>query len=70
MSVVELRPGAMLTAQCERDDATKNNLDKIVIVGITKEGNNYFQSSANTTLGELAWMHFSFGDSLRRMIRS
>lgn len=58
------------TPQQVLDDAQAADLEHVIVLGITKGGENYFQSTGQSTLKHLVWLIFCGNDSVTRMVNS
>ena len=65
-NVVALRKNE--TAAQVIDDAAGNDLEHVMVVGVRRDGSNYFQTSGQSTLKDLAWLEFCASNALHRMI--
>jgi hypothetical protein len=65
-NVVPLR--SMDTAAQVFEDAMARSLKHVIVIGITEDGENYYQSTGCSTLAHMTWMTFCAENSMHRMI--
>ena len=50
------------------EDASGARLKHVVVVGITEDGENYFECDGQQSLKDLVWMYFCAHDSIQSLV--
>ncbi len=67
-NIIPLRPGKCDTAEQVLEHASKADLEHIMVVGIKRDGENYFNMNGTSTLLHDAWMLKCAERSINKML--